>query len=235
MFIIQGHTIDMLHTGDWVEPWDPQDPEDVEACTRKLEFFVGWFADPIYFGSYPESMIKQLGFRLPKFTDDEAAVVKGSNDYYGMNHYTANYIKHRKEPAKPLDTSGNVEVLAVNKDGKSIGPETQSFWLRPHPVGFRKMFKWLNNRYGGPKFFVTENGTSILGENDLPPESILQDDFRVGYFRDYISQLVDSRCEDGVNVVGYMAWSLMEYVFLCLIDHFLSFTFQTNVSETQQL
>jgi beta-glucosidase len=207
-------------TGDWVKPWDPEEPLDVEACTRKLEFSVGWFADPIYFGRYPHSMVKQLGSRLPTFTTDEAAVLRGSNDFYGMNHYTANYIKHKTGPVKPLDFSGHLEILMEDRFGNSIGPKTQSFWLRPHPAGFRKMFNWLNGRYGGPRFLVTENGTSVLGENDLPAEKLLQDDFRVRYFRDYIAQMVDARCEDGVEVVGYMAWSLLEYVLplLLLID-----------------
>ena len=42
--------------GDWVEPWDPADSADVEACERKLEFSIGWFADPVYHGDYPASM-----------------------------------------------------------------------------------------------------------------------------------------------------------------------------------
>ncbi|KAG9880984.1 putative beta-glucosidase, partial [Aureobasidium melanogenum] len=54
--------------GDWVEPWDPEDPKDIEACQRKLEFSIAWFADPVYHGDYPQSMRKQLGDRLPKFT-----------------------------------------------------------------------------------------------------------------------------------------------------------------------
>src|SRR4051812_2567528 len=81
--------------GDWAEPWDPADPADVEACDRKIEFAISWFADPVYFGHYPESMKKQLGDRLPEFTPEEVELVKGSNDFYGMNHYTANYIKHK--------------------------------------------------------------------------------------------------------------------------------------------
>jgi beta-glucosidase len=197
-------------TGDWVEPWDPEEPEDFKAGIRKMEFFVAWFADPVYFGKYPKSMVDQLGERLPRFTDDEVALIKGSNDFFGFNHYTTNYIKHKAEPASLLDYVGNLEILQVNKHGDVIGPPTQSFWLLPNPVGFRKMFNWLNNRYSQPKFFITENGTSVLGENDLSRDSILQDDFRMNYFRDYIAQMVDARCIDGINVVGYAAWSLLE-------------------------
>jgi len=65
-------------------PWDANSEDDKAACQRRLEFWIGWFADPIYFGDYPESMKKQLGDRLPKITPEERALIKGSNDFYGM-------------------------------------------------------------------------------------------------------------------------------------------------------
>jgi beta-glucosidase len=155
-------------------------------------------------------MRAQLGDRLPTFTDEEIALVKGSNDFYGMNHYCANYIKNKTGPADPDDFLGNLESLMENKAGESIGPETQSVWLRPNALGFRKLLKWLSDRYGKPTIYVTENGTSVKGENDLPPDQILEDDFRVKYFEDYARALADARSKDGVDVRGYMAWSLME-------------------------
>lgn len=206
----QGGEIGITLNGDATYPWDPEDPEDVEACDRKIEFAISWFADPIYFGRYPESMRKQLGDRLPEFTSEEAELVKGSNDFYGMNHYTANYIKHKTGTPPEDDTLGNLETLFYNKNGDCIGPETQSFWLRPNPQGFRDLLNWLSKRYGKPKIYVTENGTSILGENDLSLEEIVKDDFRVKYFNDYAHAMAKASEEDGVDVRGYLAWSLMD-------------------------
>lgn len=155
-------------------------------------------------------MAAQLGKRLPKFTAAESALLKGSNDFYGMNHYTANYIKHKTTPAEADDFLGNLETLFWSKAGECIGPETQSVWLRPSPIGFRKLLNWISNRYGQPKIYVTENGTSIKNENDMSKEKILEDDFRAEYFRGYIHALAQAYHEDGVNVRGYLGWSLME-------------------------
>jgi beta-glucosidase len=155
-------------------------------------------------------MVAQLGDRLPTFTAEEIALVKGSNDYYGMNHYTADYIRHHAGPAPRDDAAGNLTLLKENKQGHSIGPETQSVWLRPHAAGFRRLLAWLSARYGKPAIFVTENGTSVKGESDLSLEDALKDEFRAQYFRDYVGALMDARDEDGVNVVGYLAWSLLE-------------------------
>lgn len=205
-----GGEIGITLNGDATYPWDPEDPEDVAACDRKIEFAISWFADPIYFGKYPDSMLAQLGDRLPTFTDEERALVQGSNDFYGMNHYTANYIKHKTDTPPEDDFLGNLETLFESKNGDCIGPETQSFWLRPNPQGFRDLLNWLSKRYGRPKIYVTENGTSIKGENDLPREQILQDDFRVEYFDSYAKAMADAYEKDGVDVRGYMAWSLLD-------------------------
>jgi beta-glucosidase len=158
-------------------------------------------------------MIKQLGNRLPTWSPEDIALVYGSNDFYGMNHYCANYIRANTGEPELNDVAGNLELLLEDKDGNSIGPVTQSPWLRPCALGFRKLLKWLSERYGYPKIYVTENGTSVLGENDMPMEQLLDDEFRVQYFRDYIGAMADAYTLDGVDVRAYMAWSLMEYVF----------------------
>lgn len=45
-----------------------------------MDFAVGWFADPIYLGYYPQSMKERLGERLPTFTEEEMELVKGSSE-----------------------------------------------------------------------------------------------------------------------------------------------------------
>jgi beta-glucosidase len=95
-------------------------------------------------------MRKQLGDRLPTFTPEEIAVLKGSNDFYGMNHYTANFIRHKKTEPEEDDFLGNLETLFESKSGEIIGPETQSVWLRPNPQGFHDLILWISKRYGFP-------------------------------------------------------------------------------------
>jgi beta-glucosidase len=205
-----GGEIAIVLNGDATYPWDPKEPLDHEAANRKIEFAISWFADPIYLGDYPASMRKQLGDRLPTFTEEEKALVHGSNDFYGMNHYTADYVKHRTGEPEPEDFLGNLETLSYNKRGDCIGEKTQSPWLRPCAPGFRDLLVWLSKRYGYPKIYVTENGTSILGENDMPLEKILEDDFRVKYYDEYVRALVTASQLDGVDIRGYFAWSLLD-------------------------
>lgn len=38
------------------------------------DFWYGWFLDPIFKGSYPQTMIDTVGSRLPTFTPEQIEV-----------------------------------------------------------------------------------------------------------------------------------------------------------------
>lgn len=56
-------------------------------------FILYRFAHPITFGDYPDSMRSLVGNRLPKFTKEQSAMLKGSLDFLGLNYYTTNYAE----------------------------------------------------------------------------------------------------------------------------------------------
>lgn len=67
----------------------------LSPCDRKgilPRLLQGWFAHPVYLGYYPEALKKQCGSRLPDFTAEEIVVVKGSSDFFGLNHYTTHLV-----------------------------------------------------------------------------------------------------------------------------------------------
>lgn len=61
------------------------------------------FLHPIVHGEYPESMQRIVADRLPKFTQKEISMVKGSVDFVGINQYTTYYAFDPKQP-KPKIT-----------------------------------------------------------------------------------------------------------------------------------
>jgi beta-glucosidase/6-phospho-beta-glucosidase/beta-galactosidase len=65
---------------------DAYDDDDDDDDDSQLEGMLAWFADPVFFGKYPDSMVSYLGEKLPKFTDEEAKLLKGSWDFFGLNH-----------------------------------------------------------------------------------------------------------------------------------------------------
>ncbi|KAH7920871.1 glycoside hydrolase family 1 protein [Leucogyrophana mollusca] len=200
----QGGEIGITLNGDWAMPYDDS-PQNVEAAQHALDVAIGWFADPIYLGHYPEYMKQMLRARLPEFTPEELAVVKGSSDFYGMNTYTTNLCRAGGDD----EFQGFVEYTFIRPDGTQLGTQAHCAWLQDYPQGFRDLLNYLWKRYKLP-IYVTENGFAVKDENMKPIEEALQDHDRVNYFRGTTSALQAAVNEDGVDVRAYFPWSFVD-------------------------
>ncbi|KAL2794854.1 glycoside hydrolase superfamily [Aspergillus keveii] len=197
--------------GDFYEPWDSQDPRDEEAAERRMQFHIGWFANPIFLKQdYPECMRAQLGLRLPTFTEADFKLLNEADaDFYGMNYYTSQFARHRDGPASDTDYVGNVDELQSNKQGQSVGEESGIHWLRSCPDMFRKHLTRIYRLYGKP-IYITENGCPCPGEDKMTREESIDDPYRQRYFQDHLDAVGKSITEDGSVISGYFAWSLMD-------------------------
>ena len=210
--------ISMVISGDWTEPYS-SDPRDIAAAQRRQEFQIGWFADPIFFGNYPQSMRDGVaGGRLPEFTAAEKALLKGSADFFALNHYTSRYGQAPGSCSISADSAGWDEdqccnALVVGQDGSPIGSVPDgSDWLYIVPWGMRKLVNWVSDRYPRAPIWVTENGVvdpaSLNGNTSLD----LNDTLRIDYHRDYLTELRHAIFHDGADVRGYFVWSLLDNV-----------------------
>jgi beta-glucosidase/6-phospho-beta-glucosidase/beta-galactosidase len=106
-----GAQIGITNNCDFTEPGS-SDPADVAAATRANEWWLAWFTDPIWLGHYPASMVSKLGSRLPTFTAAEAAKLKGSADFFGLNHYGSRFARVSTKWLEP-GSSGMVLRLVL--------------------------------------------------------------------------------------------------------------------------
>lgn len=208
--------ITIVLNGHFYEPYNASLQADKDAAERRMVFYIGWFADPVFLGSdYPAEMRSYLGPRLPEFTPDERELLRRTapiNAFYGMNHYSTKYARQLSEPPADDDWTSNIEELSVNSEGKEIGPVSGLGWLRVAPEGFRKLLNWVWKRYHVP-IIVTENGCPYGGEEDVA--RAVNDKFRQRYFGLYLDAISRAIYEDGVVVKGYYAWSLMDNYGAC--------------------
>ena len=199
--------IGITNNCDWREPLSHSDA-DKSAAERALEFFLAWFADPIYKGDYPQSMKKRLGARLPDFTEGEKEMILGSSDFFGLNHYTTMYASDATNNKEESSVYGNGGLSADQDVNLSISPEwklTSMQWAIV-PWGCRKLLKWIAERYDNPPIFITENGCAF---DDILVEGAVHDEERLAFFQGYLSAIHEA-IEQGVNLKGYFIWSLMD-------------------------
>ncbi|CAG9784228.1 unnamed protein product [Diatraea saccharalis] len=204
-----GGVIGITISSGWIEP---ESEEHAEAANEAILFELGIYAHPIFStaGDFPPIMKQKIsaksaaqGFyrsRLPEFTKDEIEMVRGSSDFFGLNHYTT-HIAYKNESLQFSDKPSFYDDLGVASYQLGEWPGSASSWLKSVPWGFYKLLTYIKDFYNDPNILVTENGFSTFGG--------LEDDERITYYRQYLDALLDA-IEDGANVTAYTAWSLMD-------------------------
>ncbi|XP_026728521.1 cytosolic beta-glucosidase-like [Trichoplusia ni] len=193
--------------------FEPATPEDQELTDLMFEFWEGRYAYPVYskVGGWPVKLEKFLaekarreGYshpRLPPFTPEEIDMVRGTYDYYALNHYTTRLVRRlrpgEENPMWPL--IGSPEMGIVMESHPSW--VSVSNWFAIWPQGFRKQLNWLNTTYDLKEIFITENG--------IPLGPDMDDTLRVEYYRSYLGEILQA-LHEGVPITGYTAWTLMD-------------------------
>lgn len=205
---VQRGMIGMTNNCDWREP-RTHAPADAAAAERALEFFLGWFGDPLYSGEYPEAMRARVGDRLPRFTADEAAMIRGSQDFFGLNHYTTMLASDASSgeilPVQPFGNGGIAEDQDVQLTADPAWATTAMGWAIV-PWGLRKLLQWIDRRYGHPPVVLTENGCAFP---DVPGKDGIEDERRIAFLDAYLSACHEA-ITSGVDLKGYFLWSLMD-------------------------
>uniref|UniRef100_A0A453LA34 Uncharacterized protein n=1 Tax=Aegilops tauschii subsp. strangulata TaxID=200361 RepID=A0A453LA34_AEGTS len=194
-----------------------QTPEDIAAAERMNDFHIGWYMHPLVHGDYPPVMRKNVGSRLPSFTDEELKRLLGSFDFVGFNHYIAVYVKAdlSKLDDELRDYMGDAAVKYdmpfLKKNQLLFG--LKSDFMTSTPWALKKMLEHLQLKYKNPIVMIHENGAASIA--DPSAGNAPDDEFRSQYLQDYIEATLESS-RNGSNVQGYFVWSFLdvfEYLF----------------------
>ncbi|KAF4531659.1 hypothetical protein B566_EDAN016960 [Ephemera danica] len=190
-----GHNLLKSHARAWHIYNETYRP--IQQAERGMQFKLGWFAHPIFTaaGDYPAVMKEYVlrhsleeGFnqsRLPEFGPQWVDYIKGTSDFFGLNHYSTNL-------AELHDYNFTLLVPSYPSDSEVV------------PWGFRKLLNWMRVEYNNVPIFITENGYADYNDTGI------QDIDRVNYYTDYINELMKAVVLDGCNVLGYAAWSIVD-------------------------
>ena len=133
--------------------------------------------------------------------EDERVLAQGRVDYIGFSYYNSNVVAAsmgaHTTPGNMMNAIEN-PYLSASDWGWTIDP-----------VGLRIALNRLYGRYGIP-LFVVENG---LGAQDIvEPGDSIHDSYRIDYLKAHIKAMASAIGDDGVDVIGYTLWSLLDVV-----------------------
>lgn len=172
-------------------------PEDVAATRRADAYMNRQYLDPVFLGKYPDEMTDIFGEAWPQWPEEDFKLIGEPIDFVGINYYMRDVIRH-DESAWPVRTA--------------VVPQSQSTYTdtgwEVHPQGLTEILCWVRQRYGSIPQYVTENGAAFYD----PPRAEggrVADPLRLGYYRSHLRAIHDA-IEQGVDLRGYCAWSLMD-------------------------
>jgi beta-glucosidase len=182
-----------------IEPKYPatDSAEDIAATCRADAYMNRQYLDPALKGSYPEELKEIFGEAWPDFPAADFAAIAQPVDFIGINYYTRNVVRHDPDQW-PLGASPIVQKDAIY---------TETGW-EVHAPALTDLLFWFRDRYGPLPVYITENGAAFYD----PPtagDGGVHDPLRCDYLRQHV-EAVSRAIEAGVDVRGYMIWSLFD-------------------------
>ncbi|KAJ8936637.1 hypothetical protein NQ314_012253 [Rhamnusium bicolor] len=118
----QNGSISIVIDAEWAEPAS-NSTDDMEAAERRLQFTFGLYANPIFNGNWPQVVIDRIKLRsekenfsksrLPEFTVEEIAYIKGTYDYFGFNSYSSSLVENVDEAPFGEPSFNNDQRLTI--------------------------------------------------------------------------------------------------------------------------
>jgi len=165
---------------------------NVEAASKTKKYFNQWYNKPLFDRCYPEIINDFATEDMPVIEQGDFHIIAQPNDFLGINFYTR--AMYKTEPVTALS-----QINILDKHKTDIGWEI-------YPQSFTDLLTSLHALYPLPPIYITENGAAM---DDKLIEGKVDDQDRLEYYNAHLNA-VNNAIEQGVNVVGYFAWSLMD-------------------------
>ena len=185
---------------------DSDSPEDLDAARRIDGLQNRLWLDPVLKGAYPADVLEDLaplGFS-EHVQDGDLELIGAPVDVLGINVYSSHRVKAGERTANPGPSAnpGSEHVEFVDRGL----PKTGMGW-EIDPAGFTRLLQRLRDDYPGTPVVITENGSAW--EDEVSADGAVHDVDRVLYLDQYL-RAIHAAIEDGADVRGYLAWSLMD-------------------------
>lgn len=180
-------------------------PADILAARKWDEFVNYTLLDAYTKGTYSKEMlhfVEKHGVDMNVLPGEMEDIAKQKNDFLSFSYYASTTVNAEKIPA---GIAPNYYLQYGKQDNPHIGTTEWNWQI--DALGFRDVLNKMYQRYQLPVFPI-ENGIGVQEEWDGKNE--IQDDYRIAYHRDHLKAMFDAMNEDGVDVMGYLGWGLID-------------------------
>lgn len=177
-------------------------PKDA-LLTWQATHFLNFYLDVQcrgYYPSYKLNELKQAGISLDLTEENKKILREGTVDFVAISYYQSLVVADDESLAK---AEGNLTTGIKNPYLK----ESEWGW-QIDPTGLRLALAYIYDRFQMP-IMVVENG---LGAEDKVENNEINDDYRISYLKEHIKAIDQSINEDGVDVIGYTPWGIIDVV-----------------------
>ncbi len=178
-----------LALNQWMTDPASDSPEDLAAAEAFWNFNEAHYLDAIFKGHYPPALHDAMSQNMPAVQSGDMALIAQRLDFLGINYYSRHVV----------GAAGRLEKIA--------GAEyTEMGWEVCAPA-LRRLLVKLNREYRLPPIYITENGAAF--KDEIGADGKIHDARRLDYLKQHFIQ-TRLAMQDGVDVRGYMVWSLMD-------------------------
>ena len=217
-----GATISFKTNGGFKIPMTSS-PDDLKAAERAWDYNEGWFADPVFLGGeYPASVSSYTSSFLRPLNGTEKGWINGSCDIFMHDGYTSSFnfapeggvdacAADPNNPSYPF-CSGGSNTYSDADGGWNIGyaGDPGTTWLNKATEWVPALLHYIQDRWHPKAIAISEFGFSEPFEEKKQGVANIRTDLaRSVYYHDYM-QAVLIAISEGVNVVGTLAWSIMD-------------------------
>jgi beta-glucosidase len=187
--------------------WPASESEPDRGAAAAYDALInGLFADPVLLGRYPN---EDLAGAMPGPVAEDLAVISTPLDWYGINYYNPSQVGAPKADGQSTVDGFELPPGLPFDFPPITGVPLTGFGWPVVPDGLRQILGIFKVRYGAalPPVYITENGCAY---DDGPDEAgRVADTRRIEYLDAHIAAVREA-IDDGVDVRGYFAWTLMD-------------------------
>lgn len=182
--------------------------DDLRAANIADLFFNRLFLDPAVKGEFPEELVELLRKDnvLWESTVEELNLIKKATvDFIGVNYYQPRRVKAKEEafdeslgwmPDKYFDNY----IMPGRRMNEHRGWEI-------YPEAIYDIATNIKNNYGNIKWYISENGMGVEGEEKFKNQDrVIEDDYRIEFIEEHL-QWLHKAIEEGSNCFGYHLWT----------------------------